>query len=77
MISLSLHLKYVKLIHAVKVLQLLFVVKMACVVMKILYTMQLSIMPMNANVFVLIISQVRSNIDYYMGKLMGLTHLIS
>lgn len=50
-----------KLIHAVKVLQLLFVVKMACVVMKILYTMQLSIMPMNVNVCVLITTQVRSN----------------
>ena len=59
---LSLHLLYVKLIHAVKVVQLHFVAKMASVVMKILYSMQLPIMPMNVNVFVLITSQVGSNI---------------
>ena len=59
-----LHLKYVKLIHAVKVAQLHFVVKMASVVMKILFTMQLPIISMNANVFVLITTQVRSNIGY-------------
>ena len=34
------HLKYVKLIHAVKVVQIRFVAKMACVIMKILYSMQ-------------------------------------
>ena len=57
------HLKFATLIHAVKVAQIRFVAKMACVVMKILYTMQLPIMPMNAPVFVLITSQVRSNIE--------------
>ena len=34
-------LKYVKLIYAVKVGQIRFVAKMACVVMRILYSMQL------------------------------------
>ena len=54
-----------KLIHAVKVAQILvFVAKMACVVMKIMYllVMQLPIIPMSVDVFVLITFQVCSNI---------------
>ena len=49
---------YAKLIHAVKMAQFHFVVKMEYVVMKILSSMEL--MTMNANVSVLITSQVRS-----------------
>ena len=64
-----------KLTHAVRLDRIHFVVKMASVVITILYSMEL--MPMNVNVFALITSQVHSNIDYYMGKLMVLTHLIS
>ena len=58
----------VKLIHAVKVVQLRFAAKMASVVMTIsnfttlFVTMQLRIMSMNVNVFVMITTQVCSNI---------------
>ena len=55
------HVKYVKLIHAAKVLQLHFVARMAFVVISILYSMQLTIMPMNVDVIVLITSQVFKN----------------
>ena len=62
---LPLYLRYVKLIHAVKVAQILsFVAKMACVVMTIMYllVMQLPIIPMSVDVFVPITSQVCLNI---------------
>ena len=48
-----------KLIHAVRLDRIHFVVKMASVVITILYSMEL--MPMNVNVFALIITQVKSN----------------
>ena len=53
------YLLHAKLIHAVRMDQNRFVVKMACVVITILFSMEL--MPMNVNVFALIITQVKSN----------------